>query len=429
MNLFKNKNFLLHWLSSGMSHIGGFFTLLALPWLVLSISNNNPILMSTVMACISLPHGFFILFGGALADRYSPFKVLIIARISMFFVVFSLGLIVYFNITSMVLLYIYALFIGTLSSVATPASQSILPVILPATRLGNGNSILMGTTYLAQILGPLFAGWLIWFIRSIRGIAQGQSDLISISYAFILDACLILVAICLMTSIKIVTTHNERNQNILNMVSQGLRFCWEHRNIRIVLLYLILISFFIHGPLMTVLPVLIKVQLGLSEADYGNLYAMIGIGTVIGAGLAILKTPSDKLLGVAVLICDCIAGLALYFMSYQIDIWSIALLLLIIGSCSGFITISGITWFQKRTPDIFMGRVMSILLFTIFGLVPISSALTGLLIDRLSISHVLAYSGIVIVLCSITGLIHPKIRTMGCCNKQFSAVISTSEIN
>lgn len=414
MTIYKNRNFMLHWGSVAISQTGGFFATLALPWLVLSISNNDPLMTSIVVALNSLPYAVFILFGGALTDRFSPLRLLLITRVIFFLVMICLAVLVYMEYTPFWLLASFALALGTLAAFGIPASESLLPSILPESALGAGNAVIIGTTYLAQIFGPLLAGGLLWLGRNLHGASAASVDYVSVSFALGLNAFSTLLALGLMLLIrpnKIAC--NVKKGNLFQLVWQGLLFCWQDRGIRIVLAYLCLISFFLQGPLATILPILSKVKLGLSEPEYGSLYAMIGIGTLIGAGIAAFLKPNPYTLGKWVLCCDCVSGLCLYLLSNSAQMMTSSVLLLTVGCMSGFIMIAGITWFQQRTPNHLIGRVMSILMFVILGLSPISATLTGFLIQRINIDAVLAIFGVFIMICSSGGLLIPSIRRMG----------------
>ncbi len=405
---------MFHWASVAISQIGGFFAGIALPWLVLSISDNNPLMMSTIISLNSLPYAIFILFGGALTDRISPLRLLFITRTAFVVIMASLACLVYMGITPFWLLAIYALVLGTLNAFSIPAGESLLPSILPSALLAQGNGIIIGTTYLAQILGPMLAGWMLWLGRTLHGVPMGKVDFASLGFAFALNACAALLAIGLLSMIRPPKQATiNTNRHLVQMVWQGLRFCWEDQGIRIVLAYLCLISFFLQGPLAAILPVLAKVKLGLSEAEYGSLYAMIGIGTIIGAGIAVVTKPNPGILGLWVLCCDCVSGLCLYLLGQTTQMRSSCALLLTVGIMGGFIMIAGTTWFQQRTPNQYMGRVMSILLFAILGLTPISATLTGYLIHSTSLSTVIGMGGIIIMICSGGGLLIPSIRQMG----------------
>lgn len=410
--LLKNRDFKLHWASVAISQVGSFFSMVALPWLVLYTTDNDPVIMSTVLATSSLPHGFFILFGGALADRISPLKVLYISRAAFVLVMASLASLVYFEFIPLWLIYFYAFVLGTLGAFAIPSSQALLPSMVQPAVLGPANGIVMGTMQVAQMIGPVMAGWLIWFGRTLSGVPAGEADYASLALAFAVDAGAVLLAVVLM-SFMAVHVVPRRGAHLFRMVAQGFVFCWHDAGIRLVLAYLIMISFFLHGPLLAALPLFTKVELGLSEGAYGSLYAMLGMGTVAGAGIAMLKVSGARRLGEVTLCCDLVCGLGFYLMGQFHDAWIAGGLLFIMGACSGTIMVAGTTWFQHRTPGHYMGRVMGILMFSIFGLIPLSATLSGFLIEQSSVSYVMSGAGTMIVLLAGLGLVLPRVRNMG----------------
>jgi MFS family permease len=77
--LFKDSNF--RWMTGGafLSMLGDQFTLIALPWLVLQMTDDT-LVLGTVLALISIPRALFILIGGALVDRHSPKRVLMVSK-------------------------------------------------------------------------------------------------------------------------------------------------------------------------------------------------------------------------------------------------------------------------------------------------------------------------------------------------------------
>ena len=71
-----NRNFRLLWLGEGISLLGDQFYLLALPWLVLQIT-EDAFAVGGVLAVASIPRALFMLIGGALTDRISPREVML----------------------------------------------------------------------------------------------------------------------------------------------------------------------------------------------------------------------------------------------------------------------------------------------------------------------------------------------------------------
>ena len=406
--LFSNRNFKIHWLSGAIAQTGNFFTIVALPWLVLSITGNNAVLMATVLAMVALPQGLFILFGGAIVDRISPYKTIVVSRFFLCFLMATLAIFVYFNIVPLWLIYLYAFLLGCLGAIGLPAAQSMLPSIVEPENLGHANGIVIGTLYLAQVAGPVLAGWLMW----LGGQSEIENSLRGISLAFFVDAAAMLIALLLFQLIR-VAPQKPVEQSVVRLIAHGLKFCWRDEGMRFVLTYIVLISFFVHGPITAGLPMLAKAKLMLSEAEYGSLYAMTGLGTVLGAGLAMAFSPSPKILGAAVLVADSIVGLCLALLGMADNVYLASLFILIMGISGGVVMTAGTTWFQQRTPDEYMGRVMSVLTFAVLGLIPVSATLSGYIMEISSVSRLMAGTGLTVTAIAVAGLFIPRIRNMG----------------
>jgi MFS family permease len=410
--VFKNLNFQLHWWGGLISQTGNFFTFIALPWLVLELTHNNPLIMSTVMATSSLPQAFFMLFGGVVADRFSPLKALFISRSLFVLALFMLAFQVYQGITPLWSLYLYAFIFGTLGALAVPASQSLLPSMVEPSQLGIANGLVMGAGQVSQIFGSILAGWLMWGIKYFRAVPELQFDPVAIAMAFSIDALGVCIAIVLMCFIKLETV-TQSSQNFLTLFKQGIMFCWRDRGIALVLAYLMLISFFLYGVLMSGLPMFTKLHLGMSERAYGSLYAMLGAGTLAGIALGAVLRPADAWLGALVLVCDLLNGAALYALGDSSAFLPACLSLLVMGVCGGVVMVAGTTWFQKRTPGHLMGRVMSILMFCVMGLIPLSASIAGWLMSHYSIALMMSIAGVLIIIVALIGLMVPRIRNMG----------------
>ena len=77
--LMAHPNF--RWLMAGsaVSLLGDQFTLIALPWMVLGMT-HDPAALGVVLLLIGGPRAAFILLGGAMVDRWSPLRVLMITK-------------------------------------------------------------------------------------------------------------------------------------------------------------------------------------------------------------------------------------------------------------------------------------------------------------------------------------------------------------
>ncbi|HET9954019.1 MAG TPA: hypothetical protein VFQ61_05930, partial [Polyangiaceae bacterium] len=142
-------------------------------------------------------------------------------------------------------------------------------------------------------------------------------------------------------------------------------------------------------------------------------YAVLGAGVIAGAGAAVGLKPSSERLGAVVLCCDFVVGLAFAALGQARQGWGAGALLFAMGGALGLTMVAGTTWFQSRTPGALMGRVMSFVMFAIFGLTPISTFVAGYLLRSYSVGVVTAVAGVTLSCVAAIGLATPKVRRMG----------------
>jgi hypothetical protein len=63
------------------SLLGDQFALIATPWLVLQLT-GDPLALGIVLALEGVPRALFMLFGGAVTDRFSPRVIMLVADIA-----------------------------------------------------------------------------------------------------------------------------------------------------------------------------------------------------------------------------------------------------------------------------------------------------------------------------------------------------------
>src|SRR5690349_11628317 len=87
------RNFRLLWIGEGISLLGDQFYMIALPWLVLQLT-DSPFALGTVMALAGIPRALFMLIGGAFVDRFSPRTVMMISNFARLVLVALLSVLV-----------------------------------------------------------------------------------------------------------------------------------------------------------------------------------------------------------------------------------------------------------------------------------------------------------------------------------------------
>ena len=409
---FANRDFRLLFGGSSVSFIGDQFTLVALPWLVLQLT-GNPAQLGLVLAVMALPRAVFMLLGGAVVDRMSPRPVLLAARGINALLTGVLAALVLAGAIQMWMVYGLALGIGLCTAFAYPAGGALLPQLLPPEQLQASNSIMMGMRQVSMLIGPALAGLLVTAGSAPAGGAAGSAQ--GTGLAFLVDAVSFLFSVASLLAIRIASDRDQRApaRGVLAQVLEGIRMLWQDPQLRAFIAYMALVSVLVAGPLQVGLPLFAKTRLSDGAAGFGWLMTANGIGMLLGSAAS---TPVTRLMrgrvGVMVLCCDCIAGVALGALSTVHSVLAGAALLVLAGLLAGSVQIAIMTWLQRRVPQAMMGRTMSIVMFTFLGLGPLAAALAGGLLRLISLGELFIGAGLTLSSLALLCLTRPSLRAI-----------------
>lgn len=417
--LLRDRNFV--WLMAGaiISMLGDQFTLVALPWLVLRMTGDT-LVLGTVLGLLSLPRALFILIGGAVVDRHSPKKVLMVTKYVNTVLLGALAVLVLSGGLSLWVVYALALAIGLATAFSIPSATSMLPHVMPRAQLPAANGVMMGVRQFSMFLGPLLAGVLIaLFGDGAPGSAAAGvvTDARGLSVAFGLDALSFLLSAWTLAQVRLrppgpvaTLTPAPASQPVLAAVAAGLRHLWQDRDMRLCFLYWGVVAVLITGPVQIAMPVL-ATTLNLGAAALGILLGVHGAGTMVGMAVSGAR-PGLRLgtLGMTMLAVDAVVGLLFMPMGLISATWQGAVLLGVIGVLGGFMQVSIFTWLQRRTPPALMGRVMSMFMFIFLGLAPLSGAFTGWLMRFITLPQLFLGCGGLLTCVALAALVASPVR-------------------
>ncbi|MDQ3206515.1 MAG: MFS transporter [Pseudomonadota bacterium] len=411
-SLFRNTNYLWLWAGGAISSLGDYFTLIAMPWLVLSISHDAAAL-GIVMALESLPRAAFMLFSGSASDRFTARSVLLVSRFFFMLALLALALMLLAGRVQLFHLYGFAIVFGLLTAFALPANRALLPQVVQRSQIQKGNSTLMGSQQLIQLFAPVLAGLLIWSMPTVAGPGGAGADLRHIAYAFLFNAAAIAVALVLLLQIRVASLPGMPGA-VKVRLTEGFRYLKHDYGMRIATVYMGCIGFFAIGPLLTVIPQLADQRLHDGALSYGMLYAANGLGSMLGFALGgMLPKPSARRLGTVMLSADLVAGLSIGWLGCADTFATAAPALAMVGVAASYGGVLGLSWIQERVPPSLMGRVLGIVMFAVLGLTPISMTAAGLLAAHYSLALLLTASGAAIGAVALLGLVTPAIHRFG----------------
>jgi len=411
--LMRDRNFL--WLLGGgsLSMLGDQFTLLALPWLVLKMTGDT-LVVGTVLAVASLPRAIFMLVGGALVDRSSPKKVLMMTKYINALLLGALALMVYEGALSVWSVHAMALLIGLTSAFSFPAGSSIMPQVVPPELLQPANGLLMGVRQISLLLGPSIAGLLIAaFGDASGGIGSAAAG---VAAAFLVDSLSFLISAWTLAKVQLraIEKPASTGESVLRSIGEAMKAMWDDRLLRALLLYYGATAFMIGGPLQVALPTLAARNLTQGAEAFGTLMAVHGLGALVGMAVSGAK-PDWKIgsLGTTILCIDAVAGLLFLPFGHIDALWQGMLLIAPLGVLAGFIQVVAFSWMQRRVPPAMIGRAMSVFMFIFMGLSPLSGPAAGWLLRWMSLADLFTATGLAFLAIVAVGWVNGAIPRIG----------------
>ncbi len=231
--LWANPDFLRLWAAQTISFVGSQVTLVALPLTAVLSLQASPAEMGMLRAVELAPALLIGLVAGAWADRVRRRPILIAADIGRALLLGVVPLAAYLDILAIGQLYAVAFLVGILTVFFEVAHLSLLPALVPADRLIEGNSKLEVSRSVAMVAGPGFAGLLV--------------QLVTAPLAMAVDALSFLGSALFLLRIRTpeqVPAASGRRRSILADVTDGLRAVWGKPLLRAMALSLCVFNLF-----------------------------------------------------------------------------------------------------------------------------------------------------------------------------------------
>ena len=404
-----NCNFRLLWIGEGISVLGDHFYMIALPWLVLQLTGDS-LAMGTVLALSAIPRALLMLVGGAFTDRFSPRSLMLASNAARFVLVSILTILVFTNSVEMWMLYTLAILFGVADAFFYPAQSSMAPQLVKKDHLQVANSLIHGTMMLTMLAGPVLAGLL---IATLGDGHTESANMQGIAAAFGLDALTFLVSLITLIFIKALQNEStEAGENILESIRSGLNFVWNDIPLRAFFFVVAAVTFFFNGPFNIGVPLLADTRFPEGAVAYGTILSTWGAGSLIGMALVgMLPRPNPKRMGTVLLSLVSVMGIGLALLGVSASTLIAAVIGLVLGTVNGYINVFFTTWVQSRAPKAFIGRLMSLLMFSSTGLFPVSMALAGAA-SRVDVTLLLTFSGGIVALLGLVMTLNPTVRSM-----------------
>ena len=375
----KTRDYRLLWIGQGISHLGDQFHLIALPWLVLTLT-HDPFQLGLVLALAGIPRAAVMLIGGAFADRHSPRVIMLVSDALRFVIAGALAVSVLTGTVELWMVYALALSFGVVSGFFMPAAEASLPRLLKDEQLEGGNALMMGAAQLMSFVGPALAGTVIALFGATQVGAGQAGGLHGIGVALAVDAASFAVSAAMLALMRSLPALGAGSHPFA-AVAEGVRYTWSRPVFRWMLGLIAAVNFLVIGPLMVGVPVLAQTRFSQGAAAFGWLMAAYGLGSLAGmvvAGTA--RRPSSRLFSGLIIGLFAGFGVVIALLASITSVWVGVVLLVVLGVGDGYVAVTMMSVVQRVTPKAMLGRVMSLVMLAMLGLMPVSTALAGAII-------------------------------------------------
>lgn len=385
------------WIGRTTSLIGDGITPVALAFGVLDLTGSATDL-GIVLAAHSVVLIALVLVGGVVADRVSPRLAMLGADLVR---TVSTGLIATLLLAGAAavweLVALYAIG-GAATAFFNPASDAIVPQIVPARRLQEANALLNFSRWAGKVAGPALAGVLL---------ALGSPGA-----ALAMDAVTFAVSAACLWSLSVPRgPARPAEQNFLSDLRHGWRE-FSSRDWVVAIVASAAVTNAIFTPVFLVLgPAVANESLG-GSSSWALIVTLFGFGGLIGGAVALTIRPRRPLL--------LSEGSALLFFALPVALLAIpaqtaviAAGALISGTTASLSEILYVTVAAQKIPQKSLSRVMAYDWFGSLGLEPFGLALVGPLAVAIGISTTLWLGAATITLCILTVfLLVPSVRRL-----------------
>jgi hypothetical protein len=380
----RDRYFRMLWIGNSISWMGDQFYVVAMPWVILQLT-GSAVALGTVMMTAAVPRAVLMLLGGAITDRFSARRIMITTAWSRTLLVAALGVLIWFHSLQLWHLYGLALGFGAADAFYAPASQTLLPSLLKPEQLPAANSVAQSTLQITTLVGPAPAAMVV--------------KIFGTAWAFIIDAISFLFIIGALWKLPDPPrAQSVARQGMWRSIKEGLAYVGRDVALRSLLLVVAMINFCIAGPMSVSLAWIAKEKFG-SPLAFAVLTSSLAAGGLAGMLLAGIRKHHKR--GLLLLSVSSLIGISVGVIGILNRLWLMSAVLCLMAMAAGFLNIQLISWFQQRVERVFLGRVMSVIMFASIGLMPVSLGAAGVAIQW-SLPGMFAVAGAMVLL--VTGL-------------------------
>lgn len=389
---FRSRNYRLYFFGQSLSLIGTWMQRTAAYW-VIYMKTRSALMLGVAVFATQFPSFLFSLHGGAAADRFDKYKVMLYSQIASMLQAIALTVIVMFTDYTVAEILILSVVLGVINAFDIPARQALVYYMVDSEEdLGNAIALNSSMVNLARLVSP-----------ALSGIAL---ETLGAGVCFMINALSFIAVIASILSMRLPEfLPQRREKKVIEEIKEGINYIWSTPELFRVVLMMTLVSLLVM-PYLAMFPEIAKKTLGGNAVTYGYLNSATGVGAICGTMLLASLKPGTNLRK-ALIVITFILGVGLALFS-QAHVLAYSLIFATIAGF-GMMTYTTLvnTILQTSSSEEMRGRVISYFAMAFFGMQPIGALILGSATHFFNASTALLSQGVIALILGV--LFFPKL--------------------
>jgi MFS family permease len=350
-------------IGSAISDTGTWMQVMAQGY-VMSTLTSKAIMLGMANLAAGLPMLLLTMVGGSAADRFDKRKILLATQFVQIALAISIGFLIMSGKLEIWHILAFAVALGISNSFEMPTLNALVPELVTRDEIQSAIAVDRAVFHGSRVVGPSLAGIFI----SVWGAAS--------AFFFNAISFVALIIALLMIPPRPRGTAEEEEKRASG-IKDGFRYVAKDKPSLAMIGLIAATTFFIFPIITVMMPLYVRLVLGLGADRLGFLMGASAVGSVVGA-IFLISIPRTKRVPIMMLNVGIVA-VAIFSLSRAPSFY-LATGLLIFNSL-GLAMNFGLanTIVQERAPDYLRGRVSAVFMLSFVGLMPVAGlGITGL---------------------------------------------------
>ena len=382
-----SRDYRIWFIGALVSNIGAWMQATAQNWVVLTeLTDNDAFAVGITMALQFAPQLVLVPITGLIADRFDRRKILMVTQSSLMVLGLALGLLLVFGHAELWHLYGFALLLGLVNAVDTPARQTFVADLVSSSNMSNAVALNSASFNGARMIGPAVAGFLIVLVGS--------------GWVFVINAATFLGVLVALAMLRGTTLRRmPRAPRARGQFVAGFRYVAGRPDLVVVFVMVFLIGAF--GMNFPIFSSTMAVEFGRGAGEYGLLSSILAIGSLTGALLAARR---ERARIRVIILASGFFGAAAFIAAVMPTYWTFAASTILIGFGAVTILTTANGYVQTTTDPELRGRVMALYMAILSGGTPVGAPIVGAVADNWGPRWALGVAGVAAVVAALIGL-------------------------